>query len=99
MKKNSRVKKIGMYEAILHLKTVEECIDFFQDLCAETELKSMEQRYEVASMLNRKMVYSDIMQKTNVSTATISRVNRMLNTGTGMLEEILERVEETKEES
>lgn len=98
MKKNSRERKVGMYEAVLQLKTIEECMDFFQDLCAETELRSMEQRYEVASMLNNNMVYSDIMQKTNVSTATISRVNRMLNTGTGMLEEILDRVEQKNAE-
>ncbi|MCF0132309.1 MAG: TrpR-like protein [Blautia sp.] len=97
-KRVPREKKPGMYEAILQLETLEECLDFFQDICAETELRSMEQRFEVAGMLKQNMVYSDIMQKTSASTATISRVNRMLNTGTGMLEKSLERLEESKSE-
>lgn len=93
-KKGLREKKLAMYEAILQLKTLEECCDFFQDICAETELHSMEQRFEVASMLEQNMIYSDIIRKTNASTATISRVSRMLNNGTGMLSRSLERMEE-----
>ena len=58
----------------------------------------MEQRYEVAKMLYEDNVYTEIMQKTNASSATISRVNRMLNYGTGCLERILDRLAAKDEE-
>ena len=89
-------RKEGMYKAILELKSLEECFDFFEDICAMTELRSMEQRFEVARMLAQKKVYSDIMSTTSASTATISRVNRALNGGTGMLEKALHRLEESE---
>ena len=96
MKKSfQRTRKEDMYKAILQLETVEECMDFFADICAETELRSIEQRFEVARMLSQEKVYSDIMNKTGASTATISRVNRVLNGGTGMLEKALNRLEES----
>ncbi|MGN0298011.1 MAG: YerC/YecD family TrpR-related protein [Lachnospiraceae bacterium] len=90
-------RKIDMYKAILELKNLEECIEFFEDICAMTELHSMEQRFEVARMLKHNKVYTEIKEKTNASSATISRVNRMLNYGTGRLGEILERMEEQEE--
>ena len=95
MAKNTpKERKISMYKAILELNTLEECMDFFEDICAMTELRSMEQRYEVASMLKQEKVYTEIMQATNASSATISRVNRMLNYGTGCLGQIIDRVNE-----
>ncbi|MDO4491136.1 MAG: YerC/YecD family TrpR-related protein [Lachnospiraceae bacterium] len=87
-------RKPDMYQAILELKDIQECMDFFEDICAMTELQSMEQRFEVAKMLNEKKVYTEIMEKTNASTATISRVNRMLNYGTGCLTSVLNRMKE-----
>lgn len=91
-------RKISMYKAILELKDLEECCNFFDDICAVTELRSMEQRFEVARMLKQDKVYTEIMQKTNASSATISRVNRMMNYGTGCLDEILDRIPEEEEE-
>ena len=67
-----------LYQAILQLKDPQECYDFFQDLCTVSELRSMEQRFEVASLLNDGMIYSDILAETSASSATISRVNRAL---------------------
>ena len=52
-----------LYEAILQLKDEQECYDFFQDLCTVSELRSMEQRFEVASLLNDGMIYSDILEQ------------------------------------
>lgn len=98
MKKDfQRTRKEDMYKAILQLENLQECLDFFQDICAETELRSMEQRFEVASMLAQDKVYSEIMNKTSASTATISRVNRVLYGGTGMLEKALQRMQEPEE--
>lgn len=100
MKKNfQKTRKEDIYKAILQLENLEECMDFFSDICAETELRSIEQRFDVARMLSQNKVYSDIMSKTNASTATISRVNRVLNGGTGMLEKALIRMEESESKS
>lgn len=70
-----------LFEAVLCLKTKEECYNFFEDLCTVNELLSLSQRYEVASMLNDHKTYLEIAEKTGASTATISRVNRSLNYG------------------
>ena len=97
-KKIPKERKIDIYKAILELKDLDECCNFFEDVCAVTELRSMEQRFEVAKMLKQDKVYTEIMQKTNASSATISRVNRMLNYGTGCLGEIIDRMPGDEEE-
>ncbi len=81
---NKRIKKtrnLEMYEAILQMQTVEECMKFFDDLCTVSELQAMEQRYQVASLLHQGMIYNDILARTGASSATISRVNRSLQYG------------------
>lgn len=77
----------------MSLKTVEECYDFFDDLCTVTEIKAISQRLHVAKMLRAHHVYSDIVNETGASTATISRVNRCLNYGSDGYVKILERLE------
>jgi len=67
-----------LFKAILSLDTMEECYRFFEDLCTVNEIKSLAQRLEVARMLREKKTYNEIAEKTNASTATISRVNRFL---------------------
>jgi len=81
----------GLYRAILTLKTPEEMYNFFQDLCTITELRAMEQRFEVAVLLNKGMIYNDILEKTGASSATISRVNRSLAFGHGGYQVFFER--------
>ena len=68
-----------LFEAILTLQNKEECFSFFRDLCTAPELKTMSQRFHVAKMLSEHRVYSDIVEETGASTATISRVNRSLS--------------------
>lgn len=70
-----------LFEAILTLRDKEECYSFFEDICTVKEIKSIAQRFVVAKMLTEKRVYSDIVNETGASTATISRVNRSLNYG------------------
>ena len=81
-----------MYEAILTLETVDECIRFFDDLCSVTELNAIEQRYHVARLLNDEYVYSAILEQTGASSATISRVNRSLQYGAGGYEVVFSRL-------
>ena len=76
-------KSDGLYRAILKLQSEEEIYNFFQDLCTVAELRSMEQRFEVASLLQRGRIYNEILEKTGASSATISRVNRSLAFGHG----------------
>ena len=83
-----------MYRAILTLKTVEECKQFFDDLCTVTELQAMEQRYQVAQYLD-----AGILEKTGASSATISRVNRSLQYGDGGYEIVFGRLKEQAAES
>ncbi|MEF9853889.1 MAG: YerC/YecD family TrpR-related protein [Hydrogenoanaerobacterium sp.] len=81
---NSKLKDINveiLFNAVLSLKNMEECYDFFDDLCTVPELKALSQRLQVAKMLDEHKVYSDIVNVTGASTATISRVNRSLNYG------------------
>lgn len=88
---------LEVYEAILTLETVEECVKFFDDLLSVTELAAMEQRYQVASLLNRGMIYNEILEKTGASSATISRVNRSLQYGADGYEIAFKRLAEKAE--
>ena len=90
----TKEKNERLYRAILALETEEECYAFFQDLCTIAELRSMEQRYEVATLLSEGMVYSDILERTGASSATISRVNRALLDGTGGYVSVLGKMKE-----
>ena len=83
-----------MYEAILKLKDVDECISFFEDLCSPTEMSDMEQRYEVMSLLLHYNVYLEILEKTSASTATISRVKRVMDYGTGCMPRIIQEMKQ-----
>ena len=86
-----------LYQAILKLKTPEECYNFLMDLCTVPELKAMEQRFEVAQLLNQGMIYNKILELTGASSATISRVNRSLNYGTDGYRLVIERMESVEE--
>ncbi len=82
MNKKIKTKAVDhLFQAILTLKTPEECYAFFDDVCTVNELLSLSQRYEVARMLRDKKTYLEIAEQTGASTATISRVNRSLNYG------------------
>ena len=85
-----------LYKAILQLKDEQECYEFFQDLCTVSELRSMEQRFEVASLLDDGMIYNEILERTGASSATISRVNRSLSYGTGAYNKLFQRMKNKK---
>lgn len=82
-----------LFKAILELENIDECYDFFEDLCTVNELKSISQRIVVAKMLTQKRVYSDIVTQTGASTATISRVNRSLSYGCGGYDKVFTRID------
>ena len=77
--------------AILSLDTMEECYQFFEDICTIGELRAMAQRLDVARMLHEGNTYDDIVAQTGASTATISRVKRCLNYGADRYTLVLEK--------
>ena len=86
-------RSMALYEAILKLRDLDECCRFFDDLCTPTELRSMEQRFDVATYLLEDQVYLEILEKTGASSATISRVRRNIldNESGGAMREIILR--------
>ena len=81
-----------LFEAVLQLKSLEECYEFFEDICTVQEMKAISARLEVARMLRAGDIYEDIVKKTGASTATVSRIKRCLNYGTGGYDKIMERM-------
>lgn len=73
----------ALYDALLKLHSKEEITAFFEDLCTRNEVHAMGQRLEVARLLSENVPYNEIADKTGASTATISRVAKALNYGSG----------------
>ena len=86
----------ALFEAILSLKTVEECYSFFEDACTIKEIIEIAQRLKAAKMLRNGINYADISKETGMSTATISRVNKCLEYGNGGYNIVLDRLNEDK---
>lgn len=97
MLKHDQAQSDMLYEAVLTLKDVDECKAFFQDLCTVGELRAMEQRLEVALLLDEGMIYNDILERTGASSATISRVNRCLHYGADGYQTVIPRLKERRE--
>lgn len=87
-----------LFKAMLELKNIEECYEFFDDLCTISEVQSLGQRLEVAQMLKLKKTYDTIQNETGASTATISRIRRCVDYGSGGYDKILGRLDEENED-
>ena len=98
MQKETSEHSALLFDAVLALKDQDECRAFFQDLCTVAELKAMEQRFEVALLLDEGMIYNNILERTGASSATISRVNRALHYGADGYKEVLPRVRDLRKE-
>lgn len=85
-----------LYKAMMEIKDIDECRAFMKDICTITELMAMQQRLIVAKLLKKGLIYSEIVEKTGASTATISRVNRALTYGDGGYDVILDRLDGAK---
>lgn len=72
-----------LFEAVLKLKDINDCRRFFEDVCTIKELEDITQRLEVARLLKNGYNYQTISKETGASTATISRVNKCINYGSG----------------
>lgn len=95
-KVTNKERSLALYESILQLKDIDECCAFFDDLCTVGELRALEQRFDVALLLDEGCVYTEILEKTGASSATISRVNRIFSFGSGGFPRMIERRKEGK---
>lgn len=93
--KNERTDEL--FKGILSLKNLDECYAFFEDLCTVKEILEMSKRLEGAAMLKNGSVYTEVAEKTGLSTATISRISRCLKYGDGGYGTVLSRMENDKE--
>ncbi len=81
-KVSEQMKKL-LFETILKCETAEELEDLFEDLCTYKEIEQMAQRIEAAKMLTQGKTYAEIIEKTEISSATLSRVSRCVQRGSG----------------
>ena len=85
-----------LFDAVLKLKTKEDCKKFFEDVCTIKELQDISQRLEVAKLLKDGKNYQEVSKQTGASTATICRVNKCLVYGNGGYSAILSKMDEEK---
>lgn len=83
-----------LFQSILNLKNIEECYQYFEDLCTIKELQDMSQRLDTAILLSNGDSYQKITEKVNISTATIGRVSKCLNYGNGGYRTAIDRLKE-----
>ena len=88
----------NLARAFLSLNDMEDCYRLFEDLFTIREIQDLSQRLEVAQLLQKQATYTEIVEKTGVSTATIGRVNRALNYGAGGYQLVLERIAEKEKQ-
>ena len=81
-----------LFQTFLNLETIEECYDYFEDICTIKEIEDMSQRLDTAVLLSEGLSYQKISEQVNVSTATIGRVSRALNYGTGGYRAAIEKL-------
>lgn len=92
IKKEQNAELDYLCRAIVTIESIDECRDFLDDVCTIKEIESIAQRLTVAKLLNNGKTFNEIVEETGASTATISRVNKCLNYGTGY-KQILEKLD------
>jgi len=86
-----------LFQTILNLETVEECYAYFEDICTIKEIQDMSQRLDTAILLAKGLSYQKIAEAVDVSSATIGRVSKCLNYGSGGYRKAIEKLELAEE--
>ena len=87
-----------LFQSFLNLESIDECYSYFEDLCTIKELQDMSQRLDAAILLSEGYSYQKITQKVDISTATIGRVSKCLNYGSGGYKQAIEKLKNAGEE-
>ena len=88
-----------LFQTFLNLETLDECYSYFEDLCTIKEIQDMSQRLDTAILLSQGMSYQKITDEVDISTATIGRVSKCLNYGSGGYRTAIEKLEAKEKES
>jgi TrpR-related protein YerC/YecD len=80
-----------LYAELIKLETVEECESFLSDLCTMKELLSMGQRLKAAKMLLEGKTYNEVIEATDISSATLARVSKCIRYGDGGYANIIKK--------
>ena len=88
-----------LFQSFLNLNSIEECYAYFEDLCTVKEIQDMAQRLDTAILLSQGQSYQKIAETVDVSTATIGRVSKCLNYGTGGYQKAISTLQEGAKES
>ena len=72
-----------LFDTISSIKDKKDCADFFVDLCTIKEIKEMSKRFKAANMLSQGHNFNEIIKETGISSATLARVNKALQYGSG----------------
>jgi len=86
-----------LFQTFLNLKTIEECYAYFEDICTIKEIQDMAQRLDAAILLAEGYSYQKITEKAAISTATIGRVSKCLNYGSGGYRTAIDRLKEEQQ--
>ena len=86
-----------LFQTILNLETIDECYAYFEDICTIKELNDMSQRLDTAILLSEGLSYQKIAEQVAVSSATIGRVSKCLNYGSGGYQKAITRLSESEE--
>ena len=86
-----------LFKTILNLQTLDECYAYFEDICTIKEILDISQRLDTAILLSQGMSYQKIAEKVAVSSATIGRVSKCLNYGTGGYKKAIEQLSLTED--
>ena len=87
-----------LFEVLSKLRTEDEFRAFFEDLCTYAEIEKMEQRVQCAQLLLGGDTYNRIIEKTDISSATLSRVSRCLRHGSGGYSRVLKEIADGQKE-
>lgn len=72
-----------LYDVLVSVSSPEECRVLLEDLCTVKEVEQMAQRVKAAQLLIEGKTYSQVMEETDISSATLSRVSRCVQYGSG----------------
>ena len=86
-----------LFQSILNLQTPEECYAYFEDICTIKEILDMSQRLDTAILLSQGLSYQKITKEVAVSSATIGRVSKCLNYGSGGYQMAINRLSGSEE--
>ena len=86
-----------LFQTFLNLETLEDCYAYFEDICTIKEILDMSQRLDTAILLSQGLSYQKIAAQVEVSSATIGRVSKCLNYGTGGYRKAIAQLSQAEE--